>query len=390
MHSIIFVQAVEDVETGAHGRFERLIRAAARRGYNVTVITPGEKSSSYGRVQIKLGRTALRRPRILWLAVGVLLKWQQVRRLKDHGGEVVLVFGETTLLAGYLVAKATGGFFSVGVRSNRIKREKILQRHSKSLLRKAAAVLRFRVVRWLLSIIYDRSDQIIVQADFAKDEFLENFSVSSTKIEVVENDAPIIASEWEARAFRPPVPESLLFLGGSSIIKGSDILMEAIPRMHEFLPSLRWVTVVGVEKSDRQRWEREVANTVVYTMCHGRRNDVVALMSRHDLVVVPSREDQFPNVVLEAAATGTPVIGAKADGICYLLLDSWVLFEPTPESLLKCLGRLSSPAGYGHAVEALENVKRRRRFDWPKVYLRSVFQAVGSGERLTTKWNKRH
>lgn len=53
----------------------------------------------------------------------------------------------------------------------------------------------------------------------------------------------------------------------------------------------------------------------------GRRNDVIGIMKASDCLVLPSRWEGLPNVILEAMATGLPVIATRAHGSMELLDD---------------------------------------------------------------------
>lgn len=64
--------------------------------------------------------------------------------------------------------------------------------------------------------------------------------------------------------------------------------------------------------------ELGIADRVTFA---GRRSDVVGIMKSADCLVLPSRWEGLPNVVLEAMATGLPVIATRAHGSVELLDD---------------------------------------------------------------------
>lgn len=68
----------------------------------------------------------------------------------------------------------------------------------------------------------------------------------------------------------------------------------------------------------------------------GRRADVASILSRVDLVVLPSWAEGFPNVVLEAMCASRPVLATNVGGIPEVLVDGVTghLLEPRRPDLL--------------------------------------------------------
>src|SRR6185369_10826080 len=59
------------------------------------------------------------------------------------------------------------------------------------------------------------------------------------------------------------------------------------------------------------RWQRDAPRNVVVA---GPRSDVDAVLAAADVVCVPSRQEAFGNVVLEACAAGVPVVTSRRAG----------------------------------------------------------------------------
>ncbi len=112
------------------------------------------------------------------------------------------------------------------------------------------------------------------------------------------------------------LPESqrvILFVGRIEPQKGVSILLDAFARVAPALSG--WSLVIVGDGPDRDslcaRSKVILGDRVAWL---GRRRDVPKLMAAADLVVLPSLWEGMPNVVLEAMASGTPVIGTRVEG----------------------------------------------------------------------------
>jgi glycosyltransferase involved in cell wall biosynthesis len=86
--------------------------------------------------------------------------------------------------------------------------------------------------------------------------------------------------------------------------------------------------------------------------------DIAALADQYrraKICVVPSRSDSFPLVVLEALASGTPVVGANVGGIPELIVEGetgWLVPSGDPEALARTIVRALSCDLAAYAVRA--------------------------------------
>ncbi|MDJ0704393.1 MAG: glycosyltransferase family 4 protein [Leptolyngbyaceae cyanobacterium MO_188.B28] len=288
---------------------------------------------------------------------------------RRQSSAIVITFGETNLLAALFVSLTLQAPLSIGVRSNILTRHKLLV-EDMPLLQKIWANVKFEVGLRFWQFAYRYASQITVQTPQAKAEFLVNFNIPENKVEVIENDLP---PKFKLRYFgnrKPGELRSLLFVGNETRIKGFDVLVKAIPQFHQCTPSIKQITLVGVSDNAVQAASAELAKTGIDIVWRRRHNDIPSLMQEHDLLVVPSREDQFPNVVLEALAIGLPVVGSAVDGIKYMLADDWILFPPGDVAgLVRCVSRVAEPAGYVRAMDIARERASYFDFDWEDRYI---------------------
>ncbi len=163
---------------------------------------------------------------------------------------------------------------------------------------------------------------------------------------------------------RPDQP--LLFTAGRLVRKkGFEYLIDAMADVAARWPDATLVIGGGgdldTELRARAR-DRSVANRVIFTGVLNQ-HDVAAWLAAADVAVVPSVRDDagnvdgLPNVVMEALASGTPLVATTAGGIGAVARDgetALLVAERDPAALARAIGALlDSPplcAGIGNAA----------------------------------------
>lgn len=119
----------------------------------------------------------------------------------------------------------------------------------------------------------------------------------------------------------PPDKRVVLTVGRLEPQKGIDLLLEAIQAVTTKVQDVVFV-IIG-DGPDRGVLQRRATELQIepFVRFLGRRHDVPRWYKRATVLVLPSRWEGMPNVVLEAMATGTPVIATRVEGIAELLED---------------------------------------------------------------------
>lgn len=145
------------------------------------------------------------------------------------------------------------------------------------------------------------------------------------------------------------LPEQALILGMVGRIefqqKGHDRLLKVLPDLFRFFPQLHFV-VVG-DGPDRSHLESEIAqrgwSERVHLLPWTRQTELI--YPALDLLVLPSRFEGVPLVMLEALACGIPVCGTDRDGMREVLPEAWQWSEERAGALLDTLRfMLENPA----------------------------------------------
>jgi glycosyltransferase involved in cell wall biosynthesis len=112
------------------------------------------------------------------------------------------------------------------------------------------------------------------------------------------------------------------FIGQLGMRKGVDVLLDAARRLSQQLPDFHLV-LVGTRHSTKVEavdFERRLYESASSAMLAGRvhflgeREDVPQILNELTLLVHPARQEPLGRVLLEAAATGLPVVATRVGG----------------------------------------------------------------------------
>lgn len=118
----------------------------------------------------------------------------------------------------------------------------------------------------------------------------------------------------------------------------------------------------------------------------GWREDVAAVLADLDLLVIPSRKEGMPRVLLEAFSAGLPVVAFPAGGIPDAITDretGFLVPEATPEALAARIREILR-AG----PESLQRVAANARRAWERSYTLAIYQKSVTDllENLVSDW----
>jgi glycosyltransferase involved in cell wall biosynthesis len=122
---------------------------------------------------------------------------------------------------------------------------------------------------------------------------------------------------------RPVLKEEIVFGTVARLVyqKGHRWLLDAIPAVLEKYPRARWRFAGDGEKRselEAQAQRLGIAHAVEFL---GSRSDVQELLGTFDLFILPSLWEGFPNVLLEAMASGLPVIATAVEGTVEMVVN---------------------------------------------------------------------
>jgi glycosyltransferase involved in cell wall biosynthesis len=136
----------------------------------------------------------------------------------------------------------------------------------------------------------------------------------------------------------------LLFVGRLNRQKGVDVLLGALAMLPR--PEAFRLRVVGVgPELERLRLQAGEAGLGSIVQFCGRQQDVIAHYAWSELVVLPSRFEGMPNVVLEAMSCARPVLGTRIAGTMDLIAEAqsgWLVPSDNPRALAQRLEQIAN------------------------------------------------
>lgn len=218
------------------------------------------------------------------------------------------------------------------------------------------------IERWAMSEADILSSPSINLAEFVAGET----GVALDKIQIVRNPVDTIKFSPEgpvAKVAREPQHKIVYFAGRLEARKGIHHLIEAVPEVVKAVPEARFVIVGADTKTEEKHrsvltglkefLDKKGVSDKVNFVSYVPLNQMPEYYRVADICVVPSLFDNAPYTVLEALASGKPVIGSTAGG--------------TPEYIKDKVNGLhvpsADPKSLGSAlIDLLQDNERRAKF----------------------------
>lgn len=164
-------------------------------------------------------------------------------------------------------------------------------------------------------IAYQLAHRVVANSRAAARQ-LGQEGLATQRIRVIPNGLDL--ERFHARVHEPI--DTLITVANLRPEKSHDVLLEAFSRTAARRRLRLRIVGDGPCRSALERQARELGlgRRVEFL---GHREDVADLLALSDLFILPSRSEAFPNSVLEAMATGLPVIGSAVGGLLDLVED---------------------------------------------------------------------
>ena len=210
----------------------------------------------------------------------------------------------------------------------------------------------------LRALAYRRAYAIVVQTEVAARWFRQRFR-GGVRVSVIPN--PVVAAAVGQTQSQQELPQTPYLLGAGRLVhqKGFDLLIEAFALIAAQRGQLRLaIAGEGPELQSLQELATRlhVAQRVSFL---GSIRELGAVMRNADVFVLSSRYEGFPNVLLEALASGVPVVATDCPGGPREILGDGALGILVPSGQASALAEA--------VMRVIGDVELRRRLSTPRV-----------------------
>jgi glycosyltransferase involved in cell wall biosynthesis len=170
-------------------------------------------------------------------------------------------------------------------------------------------------------------------------------------ITVIPNGIDLEEFQTRIRSPQKRMQNLILFVGRVDWeLKGLDLAIQAVSILvHDHGSDARMLIVGPAVKDSVSRMRRlaerlRVSDRVVF-MAPPPREELVRIMKMSSVLILPSRVESFPSVILEGMAVGLPIVASSVGGVPEILDFGrrGLLCKPNdPESLASCILRILS------------------------------------------------
>ncbi|WP_018099686.1 glycosyltransferase family 4 protein [Sinorhizobium meliloti] len=212
--------------------------------------------------------------------------------------------------------------------------------------------------------VFRRCWQIFVLSEWTASGIVSDYGISRDRVSVIGAGANVPVTSIQRAGSSSP---SILFVGYDWERKGGPLLLEAFRVVKKKVPSAE-LMVVGCSPPVEERGIKIIGK--LNPRSQTDRIKLVKLYSQASVFSILPTFDPFPNVLLEAAMFGLPIVSVDEGSRREAVIDGVTGFLAThrdPEAIAALLIRLLTDAPLAHELGDAARERAIRQFTWPVV-----------------------
>lgn len=368
LHICVVTQQLNRVRSGPGLHARNLIDRLIRDGHRVSVIAPVAErpASALGYQFIEVAGTRLR-SQARWMPLALQFRTALAQLTRREAVDLVQ-FTDARESLFCAAARPLIGHINDTYAAELLSLRDYCEHYADGPQRWAY----YHVVHILERIALHKLDVVVANSHYTAQVIRSRYALPEARLRVCHKsvEARRFASAVPLRAGLPPHPPRILFVGGNMQRKGLPTLIEAAPRVLEIFPDAEF-WIVGLDPSQRKMealCERKGVRHSFRFLGWQPQEAMPGLMAQCDAFAMPSLTEAFGVALLEAMASGLPVISTRVGGIVEIVRDgeNGLLIPPDAPadlaraiiSLLNDSGRRAQLAAAGLATAQAFSVER--------------------------------
>lgn len=288
----------------------------------------------------------------------------------------IIVFNETSWASSNVLKSFCGAKIIFAYRSDTVEVIKAFFKYEKINVKdRIFFILQYLITRYREKLIAKKASLIVFQSENDRKHFFERNKDIKAKTTIIPNDVlqPRFKEEYKDKN-KSTSCEHFLFVGSYDIRKGLIFFLKALLIVKEAgIPFNATVLVTGKELPLISNFVREHnLGSLIKFITNAK--EVFPFMIDHDILIVPSLFDSFPNVIMEALHVGLPIFASNTSGMPYMLQNEKLLFEVAdPDDIAKKLIDCASNDDYYLEIKNLCHAQRKKfEFNWAQKWISAI------------------
>lgn len=157
----------------------------------------------------------------------------------------------------------------------------------------------------------------------------------------------------------------ILYVGRLDLVKGVNYLLQAAERILGDHNNIKFLIIGdGNLRREYEKFVKPLSHSIIFT---GWRNDIPQLMNIADILVLPSLSEGAANVVMEACASGLPVIATEVGEVPQVVSDgeTGVLIKPKDvDGLVEAMGKVIDNPSLARKMGEAGRKRMEKKYSW--------------------------
>jgi len=378
------IYLVSKIITGGNRRYVELLTSIAKNGINVSVFVNEILKNEFTGCNVfpvpinlkKRKRVSVQTAEQLKLFLAQNKESLFPKKTPESNDNYILIFGETDWNSSNVLKSFCGAKIVFAYRSDIIEEiNSFFKYENINIKKRMFFTLQYLLTKHREKMIAKKADLIVFQSENDRNNFKARNKDIKAQTVVIPNDILQARFKEEYKdKNKSKTCHNILFVGSYDIRKGLIFFLKALVILKKAgIPFNASVVCRGDEPNSILDFIK-VHNLETNITFIKDASDSIPIMICHDILIVPSLFDSFPNVIMEALHVGLPVFASNTSGMPYMLQNEKLLFEvaKADDIAKKLIDCMSNNEYYLEIKNLCHTMRKKFEFDWAKKWIEAM------------------